>query len=34
MKASMFPQLFDTVPDALIVVDDTGRIEMANRQAE
>jgi PAS domain S-box-containing protein len=30
----MFPQLFDTVPDALVVVDDTGRIVMANRQAE
>ena len=32
--AGMFPQLFDTVPDALIVVDDAGRITMANRQAE
>jgi PAS domain S-box-containing protein len=30
----MFPQLFDTVPDALIVVDDAGLIVMANSQAE
>ncbi|QSX77672.1 PAS domain S-box protein [Agrilutibacter solisilvae] len=30
----MFPQLFDTVPDALVVVEGSGRIEMANRQAE
>ena len=29
-----FPQLFDAVPDALLVVDDAGRIVMANRQAE
>ncbi|HEY0662225.1 MAG TPA: PAS domain S-box protein [Lysobacter sp.] len=29
-----FPQLFDTVPDALVVVDDGGRIVQANRQAE
>lgn len=33
-EASMFPQLFDTVPDALIVVDGSGRIVLANRQAE
>ena len=33
-ESRMFPQLFDTVPDALIVVDDAGRITMANRQAE
>ena len=30
----MFPQLFDTVPDALVVVDGAGLIAMANRQAE
>lgn len=30
----MFPQLFETVPDALIVVDDTGHIVLANQQAE
>jgi len=30
----MFPQLFETVPDALIVVDGTGRITLANQQAE
>lgn len=30
----MFPQLFHAVPDALIVVDEAGRIAIANRQAE
>ena len=30
----MFPQLFDSVPDALIVVDASGRIVIANPQAE
>ena len=30
----MFPQLFETVPDALIVVDTGGRILLANHQAE
>ncbi|MFD0737882.1 PAS domain S-box protein [Lysobacter koreensis] len=30
----MFPQLFDSVPDALIVVDHDGRIVIANPQAE
>jgi len=30
----VFPQLFETVPDALIVVDDGGRIVVANRHAE
>ena len=30
----MFSQLFDSVPDALIVVGDDGRIAVANRQAE
>jgi PAS domain S-box-containing protein len=30
----MLSQLFDNVPDALVVVDDTGRILLANRQAE
>lgn len=30
----MYPQLFDSVPDALIIVDGTGRIELANRNAE
>ena len=30
----MFPQLFDSVPDALIVVDGEGRIVLANPQAE
>jgi len=30
----MFPQLFDNVPDALIVVDASGRIVIANPQAE
>lgn len=30
----MLPQLFDMVPDALIVVDDSGRIVIANHQAE
>ncbi|WFC41554.1 PAS domain S-box protein [Pseudoxanthomonas sp. SE1] len=30
----MFPQLFHAVPDALLVVDETGRISIANRQAE
>lgn len=30
----MFPQLFDNVPDALIVVDTSGRIVIANPQAE
>jgi PAS domain S-box-containing protein len=30
----LFTDLFDAVPDALIVVDDMGRIVMANRQAE
>lgn len=30
----MFPQLFDSVPDALIVVDSGGRIVIANPQAE
>lgn len=30
----MYSQLFETVPDALIVVDDGGRIVMANQQAE
>ena len=30
----MFPQLFETVPDALIVVDDKGLITLANHQAE
>ena len=30
----MLSQLFDNVPDALVVVDDTGRIVLANRQAE
>ncbi|MHB8911558.1 MAG: PAS domain S-box protein [Lysobacter sp.] len=30
----MFPQLFDSVPDALIVVDGGGRIVIANPQAE
>ena len=30
----MFPQLFDSIPDALIVVDDEGRIVIANAQAE
>lgn len=31
---SVYPDLFDAVPDALIVVDDAGRIALANRQAE
>ncbi len=31
---ALFPDLFDAVPDALIVVDRDGRIVMANRQAE
>ncbi len=30
----MYPQLFDSVPDALIVVDGGGRIVLANPQAE
>ena len=30
----MFPQLFESVPDALVVVDETGRIALANHQAE
>ncbi len=30
----MFPQLFEMVPDALIVVDDRGMIVLANHQAE
>lgn len=30
----MFSQLFHAVPDALIVVDEAGRIAIANRQAE
>ena len=30
----MFPQLFDSVPDALIIVDEQGRIVMANQNAE
>lgn len=30
----MFPQLFESVPDALIVVDGDGRIVLANAQAE
>lgn len=30
----IFDNLFDAVPDALVVVDGTGRIVMANRQAE
>lgn len=30
----MFPQLFEMVPDALIVVDASGRIVVANHQAE
>ncbi|QDH69033.1 PAS domain S-box protein [Marilutibacter alkalisoli] len=30
----MFPQLFEMVPDALVVVDQDGRILLANRQAE
>jgi PAS domain S-box-containing protein len=30
----MFPGLFEAVPDALIVVDERGRIERANGQAE
>jgi PAS domain S-box-containing protein len=31
---ALYPDLFDAVPDALIVVDDAGRIALANRQAE
>ena len=30
----VFPQLFESVPDALIVVDENGRIALANHQAE
>ncbi|SOD55530.1 PAS domain S-box protein [Pseudoxanthomonas wuyuanensis] len=30
----LFPQLFETVPDALLVVDRDGRIVLANQQAE
>ncbi|KRD79746.1 PAS domain S-box protein [Lysobacter sp. Root983] len=30
----IFPQLFESVPDALIIVDDEGRIVMANGNAE
>lgn len=30
----VFPQLFESVPDALVVVDETGRIALANHQAE
>ena len=30
----MFPELFEAVPDALILVDDAGRITHANAQAE
>lgn len=32
--ARVFPQLFESVPDALVVVDETGRIALANQQAE
>lgn len=32
--ARVFPQLFESVPDALIVVDESGRIVLANQQAE
>ncbi|KXU98390.1 hypothetical protein AB839_03110 [Stenotrophomonas sp. DDT-1] len=32
--ALVFPQLFESVPDALVVVDETGRIALANQQAE
>lgn len=30
---AMFPQLFESVPDALIIVDQTGRIVLANENA-
>ena len=30
---AMFPQLFDSVPDALIIVDPSGRIVLANENA-
>lgn len=30
----MFPQLFESVPDALVITDQAGRIVMANRNAE
>ncbi|MEG3788915.1 PAS domain S-box protein [Lysobacter sp. CCNWLW3] len=33
-EESLFPGLFEAVPDALVVVDRSGRIVQANRQAE